>query len=37
MGFVRDNNPANTEVFEKAYDYYRKQKCENTYWIILSE
>ena len=31
LEYVETNNPAYLEVFEKAYEYYQKQKTENTY------
>jgi len=32
LEYVETNNPAYLETFEKAYDYYQKQKIENTYF-----
>ena len=36
LEYVETNNPAYLEVFEKAYDYYQKQKKKIHIWIILT-
>ena len=32
LEYVETNNHTYLETFEKAYDYYQKQKTENTYF-----
>jgi len=36
LEYVKTNNPAYLEVFEKEYEYYQKKKKKIHIWIILT-